>query len=55
MNHLTGFFEAGQKMSMNVLALRQNLGVKLEKVVLTSKAELGEPSSLAYHRNLAMA
>jgi hypothetical protein len=46
MNHLSGFFEVGQKMLVNVLVARQNLGVKLEKVALTSRAELAEPSSL---------
>jgi hypothetical protein len=40
---------------MNVLVVRQNLGVKLEKFALTSKTELAQPSSLAYQRNLAVA
>jgi hypothetical protein len=39
---------------MNVLAATQNLGVKLEKVALTSRAELAEPSSLAYQRIVAV-
>jgi hypothetical protein len=39
---------------MNVLVAGQNLGVKLEKVALTSRAELAEPSSMAYQRNLAV-
>jgi hypothetical protein len=33
-------------------AIRQNLRLKLEKVSLKSKAELAEPSSLAYQRNM---
>jgi hypothetical protein len=48
------FFETGQEILTNVLAAGQNLGVKLEKVALTSRAELAEPSSLAYQKNLAV-
>jgi hypothetical protein len=53
-NLSSGFFEAGQKIVMDLLAARQNLDVKLEKVALTSRADLAELGSLPYQRNLAM-
>jgi hypothetical protein len=53
-NHLRGFFEVGSNFLIKGPPVGEDLHVKLEKSIPTSRTQLAEPSALAYQRNLAV-